>query len=73
MGTNKKEINVPIWEKYMLTVQEASKYFNICEKRIRFLCEENMGTKYDFTVQNGVKPIINRKKMEHFLDHTTSI
>ena len=26
---------VPIWEKYMLTVEEASKYFGIGEKKIR--------------------------------------
>ena len=32
---------VPIWEKYMLTVDEAVQYFGIGEKKIRMLISEN--------------------------------
>ena len=34
--------DVPIWEKYTLTIEEASKYFRIGEKKLRKLAEENL-------------------------------
>ena len=46
---------VPIWEKYMLTVDEAVQYFGIGEKKIRMLISENTDTDYCFTVQVGNK------------------
>lgn len=45
-------LSVPIWEKYMLTVDEAVQYFGIGEKKIRNLIAENNGTDLCFTVQN---------------------
>lgn len=64
---------VPVWEKYMLTVDEAAQYFGIGEKKIRNLIAENMGTDYCFTIQVGNKSLINRHKFEDFLNQTTSI
>ena len=58
---------VPIWEKYMLTVDEAVQYFGIGEKKIRMLISENTDTDYCFTVQVGNKSMINRHKFEEFL------
>ena len=55
---------VPIWEKYMLTVDEAVQYFGI---------SENTDTDYCFTVQVGNKSLINRHKFEEFLNQTTSL
>ena len=46
---------VPIWKKYMLTVDEAVQYFGIGEKKIRMLISENTDTDYCFTVQVGNK------------------
>lgn len=66
-------IEVPVWEKYMLTVDEAVKYFGIGEKKIRTLIAENMGTDHCFTIQVGSKSLINRHKFEDFLNQTTSI
>lgn len=34
--------DVPIWEKYTLTIEETSKYFRIGEKKLRKLAEENL-------------------------------
>ncbi len=65
--------NVPIWEKYMLTVDEAVQYFGIGEKKIRTLIAENINTGYCFTVQIGNKSLINRQKFENFLNQTTSL
>ena len=64
---------VPIWKKYMLTVDEAVQYFGIGEKKIRMLISENTDTDYCFTVQVGDKSLINRHKFEEFLNHTTSL
>ena len=68
-----KGLSVPIWEKYMLTVDEASQYFGIGEKKIRMLIAENLSTEECFTVQVGNKSLVNRKKFEHFLNKTTSL
>ena len=58
----KKE--VPIADKYMLTVEEAAAYFNIGEARIKEITDSFT----DLTVRVGVKRLINRKKMEQYLD-----
>ncbi|MDU5385674.1 MAG: excisionase, partial [Blautia producta] len=34
--------DVPIWEKYTLSIEEASRYFRIGEKKLRRLAEENL-------------------------------
>ena len=60
--TMKKE--VPIADKYTLTVDEAAAYFNIGEARIKEITD---GVQ-DLTVMVGVKRLINRKKMEQYLD-----
>ncbi len=65
--------SVPVWEKYLLTVDEAVQYFGIGEKKIRTLIAENIGTDYCFTVQIGNKSLVNRHKFEDFLNQTTSI
>lgn len=69
----KNGIVVPVWEKYMLTVEEATKYFGIGEKKIRMLVAENVGSAYCFSVQIGAKTLINRKKFEDFLNQTSSL
>ena len=33
--------DIPVWEKYTLTIEEASKYFRIGENKLRRLAEEN--------------------------------
>lgn len=58
----KKE--VPIADKYMLTIEEAAAYFNIGEARIKEIVDENK----DFVVAVGTKRLINKKKMEGFFD-----
>lgn len=52
--------DVPIWEKYTLTIEEAAKYFRIGEKKLRKLVEENsdanwlIGSFRFFTAGNGL-------------------
>ena len=55
-----------ISEKYMLTIQEASAYFNIGDKKLRKLIDENIGAEYIMT--NGRKYLIKKKLFEKFLE-----
>lgn len=67
-----KAINsVPIWKKYTLTISEASQYFNIGEKKLRQMVQENSAA--DFLLNNGAKILIKRAKFEEFINETSSI
>ena len=43
--------DIPVWEKYTLTIEEASKYFRIGENKLRRLAEENKGA--GWLIMNG--------------------
>lgn len=58
--------DVPIWEKYTLTIEEASKYFRIGEKKLRKLAEKNIDA--GWVIVNGNRIQIKRKKFEKIID-----
>ena len=58
--------DVPIWEKYTLTIEEASKYFRIGEKKLRKLAEENIAA--GWAIVNGNRIQIKRKQFEKIID-----
>lgn len=58
--------DVPIWLKYSLTLEEASKYFRIGEKKLRRLVEENPDA--DWFIMNGNRIQIKQKPFEKFFD-----
>ncbi len=62
---------VQIKDKFCLTIEEASEYFNIGEKKLRKIVSENLDS--GFIIQNGVKFLVKRKQFEKFLDDLTSI
>lgn len=66
-----ESFKVPLWKKYTLTIAEASEYFNIGEKKLRQLVQENSTS--DFILNNGVKVLIKRMKFEAYLDGVYSI
>lgn len=66
-----RENNIPLWHKYNLTITEASEYFNLGEKKLRQLVQENSNA--DFILNNGIKVLIKRVKFEQFIDETCSI
>ena len=61
---------IPFGEKYALTIKEAAIYFNIGNKKLRRLAEENLGR---FAVESGNRYLIIRPKFEQFLDRSSSI
>jgi len=58
--------DVPIWEKYTLTIEEAAKYFRIGEKKLRKLAEEN--PEASWIIMNGNRAQIKRKQFEKVID-----
>ena len=64
-------IEIPIWEKYTLTIREAAEYFHIGEKKMRQIVDENMDAK--FLLENGNRVMIKRKLFEEYLDKANVI
>ena len=63
--------NIPFWEKYTLTIREASEYFHIGEKKMRQIVEENLDA--DFVIMNGNRAMIKRKYFEKYIDQATVV
>lgn len=63
---NNTNVAVPIWEKYTLNVQEASKYFGIGDKKLREFINQHEDA--EFILWNGSRPQIKRKLFERYID-----
>ena len=61
-----KQTDIPIWERYTLTIEEASKYFRIGENKLRRLAEENKNA--NWLIMNGNRVQIKRKQFEKIID-----
>lgn len=62
---------VPVWEKYTLTIAEASDYFNIGESKLRRFLSEHQEESY--ILMNGTKVLVKRKQFEKIIDTLSSI
>ena len=62
-------IEIPYWEKYMLTLREAAEYFHIGEKKMRQIVDENMDAK--FLLENGNRIMIKKKLFEEYLNNAS--
>ena len=56
---------IPIWERYLMTVIEASEYYHIGENKLRNIIETHPNT--DFLIMNGNRYLIKKKLFEDFL------
>lgn len=63
---NMNYTDVPVWEKYTLTIEEAARYFRIGEKKLRKLAEENQNA--NWLIMNGNRVQIKRKLFEKVID-----
>ena len=61
-----KNMEIPFWEQYTLTVEEASKYFRIGENKLRRIISENKDA--DYLIWNGNRAQIKRKLFERYID-----
>lgn len=66
-----KQTDIPIWERYTLTIEEASKYFRIGENKLRRLAEENKNA--NWLIMNGNRIQIKRKQFEIIIDTLDAI
>lgn len=64
-------MDIPIWEKYTLTIEEAALYFRIGEAKLRKILSEQPDA--NFVLQNGNRLQIKRKLFEKFIDECESI
>ena len=62
---------VPIWEKYTLSVDEAAIYFRIGKGKLRQLLEADKTAK--FLLWNGNRVQIKRELFERFVDELEAI
>ena len=63
--------NIPLWEKYTLSVEEAALYFRIGRTKLRKLIAENENASY--ILWNGNRPQIKRKLFEEYVDKADAI
>lgn len=66
-----KQTDIPIWERYTLTIEEASKYCRIGENKLRRLAEENKNA--NWLIMNGNRIQIKRKQFEKIIDTLDAI
>ncbi|COI35592.1 Tn916%2C excisionase [Streptococcus pneumoniae] len=66
-----KQTDIPIWERYTLTIEEASKYFRIGENKLRRLAEENKNA--NRLIMNGNRIQVKRKQFEKIIDTLNAI
>lgn len=64
-------IEIPVWEKYTLTIREAAEYFHIGEKKMRQIVEEHPDA--DFILMLGNRAMIKRKLFEEYIDLASAI
>ena len=61
---------VPIWEKTTLTVEEASAYSGIGERKIRQLSDKE---DCEFVLWVGTKRLIKRRKFDEYIEMAYSV
>lgn len=58
--------NIPTWERYTLSVEEAAEYFRIGENKLRKMINDNQEA--EFILWNGNRPQIKRRIFEGYID-----
>lgn len=62
-----KQVEIPVWEKLLLTIEETSIYSNISSDKIRQIIKEQ---DCDFVLCKGTHKLIKRKKFEKFIENS---
>ena len=70
MANEEKELDIPIWLKANLTVEEAAAYTGIGMNKLRELSDSDS---CDFVLWIGRKRLLKRKKLEEFLENALSL
>ena len=70
MTNDEKELEIPVWLKANLTVEEAAAYTGIGMNKLRELSDDDS---CDFVLGIGRKRLLKRKKLEEFLENAFSL
>lgn len=62
---------IPLWEKYTLSIEEAAAYFRIGQNKLRELVAEQPDA--DYLLWNGSRAQIKRRKFEAYVDMCNAI
>ena len=62
---------IPFWERYTLSIEEAAQYFRIGGHKLRQIISENKNA--GFVLWNGNRVQIKRKLFEKFIDQSNCI
>lgn len=62
---------IPFWNRYTMSLEEAAKYFRIGENKLREVVAQNPTA--DFILMNGNRVQIKRRLFEQFIDETTAL
>lgn len=65
-------VEIPVWQKYVLSIEEASAYFRIGENKLRRMCEEGVNNQ-SFVLRNGNRTEIKRLAFEKWIDNATDV
>lgn len=63
-------IEIPVWEKSNLTLEEAAAYTGIGINKLREISNDES---CDFVLWNGTKRLIKRRKLDEYFDEAYSI
>ena len=64
------DLSMPLWERYLLTIEEASIYFRIGENKLRQIANEY---REKCVLQNGNRMLIKKRKFEKIIDELEQI
>lgn len=67
---NRERLNVPIWQKINLTIEEASAYSNIGINKLRSMADE---PRCPFVLGIGKRKVIKRKEFERYLEKASEV
>lgn len=59
-------LDIPVWLRYTMTIEESACYYHIGEKKLRVIIDEHPNE--DFYMMNGNRILIKREKFQQFLD-----
>ncbi len=64
-------LQIPFWEKYTLSIEEAALYFRIGVNKLSQIARENPDA--DFILWNGNRAQYKRKKFKEYIDKSNVI
>ena len=65
------KLSIAFYERYLLTVEEATVYFHIGYKKMRNMVKDYEGAKW--ILRNGNRVMIKREQFEKWLDNQSAI